>query len=488
MDAIHSSEKHWSPGVLLPTIFSLLIVPTHVFGAGRAWQAPAPAPASGGAPMTAMARLLSEATNRALASPPAAAPAICAGKDVGLFPDPDDCACFFACDGFDGGIRACCTVTIFWRCFNPELRWCDLCANVGTCGPGAQPPPGPKGLPPGAPPPGAVPPAPTPPATAGSPPLGAPPPASHPGRVRILTYWGQAGSSEDTSYPALSKVCGDFDMVVLQSLSLKLAKQGALTNLTISPKCTAAPTAAAAARCASSDLGLALRECQLQGRLILLGVSQDDSTPFESQEQAIDTADGIWNLYLAGTASNRPFGQLVLDGVDVQSMGPTPHYPAFVQRLWGHMDKASKKYYLTATVGCAYPDPSLGAVLLQDGNLFDYIAVQFFDNPNCSGSPELVQFSYTKHWAPLAKSFSQSPPQLLPALPSSPSAAKSGYINATQTGTLLQQLATTGTLGGFAVWNPVADLQSASASSGNLTWSQQVLSSLKGGETAKDCP
>lgn len=46
-------------------------------------------------------------------------------------------------------------------------------------------------------------------------------------------------------------------------------------------------------------------------------------------------ADGIWNLYLAGTASNRPFGQLVLDGVDVQSTGGTAHYPAFIQRLWG---------------------------------------------------------------------------------------------------------------------------------------------------------
>jgi hypothetical protein len=88
-----------------------------------------------------------------------------------------------------------------------------------------------------------------------------------------------------------------------------------------------------------------------------------------------------------------------------------------------------------------------------------------------------------------AKSFAQSPPQLLPAFPASPSAASSGYLSANVTGALLQQLATTNTLGGFAVWNPLLDPQTVSSSSGNLTWTEQVLKSLKGGvETAKDCP
>jgi hypothetical protein len=67
----------------------------------------------------------------------------------------------------------------------------------------------------------------------------------------------------------------------------------------------------------------------------------------------------------------------------------------------GHMDKAPKKYYITASVGCRYPDPSLGALLGQDGNLFDYISIRFFNDRDCSGSTEVVNYSYSKHWAPL---------------------------------------------------------------------------------------
>lgn len=67
----------------------------------------------------------------------------------------------------------------------------------------------------------------------------------------------------------------------------------------------------------------------------------------------------------------------------------------------GHMDNTGKKYYMTATVGCAYPDPSLGGVLGQNGNLFDYIAIRYFNDYNCAGSAELIDFSFTKRWAPL---------------------------------------------------------------------------------------
>lgn len=197
---------------------------------------PAVAPASGGAPLAAMARLLTQATNQAQAHPAATAQSSCAKKDAGLFSDPSDCACFYACDGLGGGIRACCTATIFWRCFNSQLRWCDLCANVEECAEGSAPDSGPPPITaPGVPPSPAVEPAAQPPSPsegAPSPPIGAPethppvsgPPASPPqdaapppltgqtppslsapppvsgiGKLRTMTYWGQPGVAVNSS-------------------------------------------------------------------------------------------------------------------------------------------------------------------------------------------------------------------------------------------------------------------------------------------------
>ena len=45
------------------------------------------------------------------------------------------------------------------------------------------------------------------------------------------------------------------------------------------------------------------------------------------------TADQIWNVYLGGSASNRPFGTAVLDGVDLDVEHYTPYYPEFVVQL-----------------------------------------------------------------------------------------------------------------------------------------------------------
>ena len=45
------------------------------------------------------------------------------------------------------------------------------------------------------------------------------------------------------------------------------------------------------------------------------------------------TADQIWNVYLGGSATDRPFGTAVLDGVDLDIEKYTPYYPDFVVQL-----------------------------------------------------------------------------------------------------------------------------------------------------------
>ena len=57
---------------------------------------------------------------------------------------------------------------------------------------------------------------------------------------------------------------------------------------------------------------------------------------FDNEQEGATFADTIWNMFLGGTnpAYPRPFGDVVLDGVDlnIESGGPTG-YVGFVNRL-----------------------------------------------------------------------------------------------------------------------------------------------------------
>ena len=51
------------------------------------------------------------------------------------------------------------------------------------------------------------------------------------------------------------------------------------------------------------------------------------------------TAKSIWNAYLGGSGVNRPFGTVVLDGVDLDVEAPTgkQYYADFVKALKGEL-------------------------------------------------------------------------------------------------------------------------------------------------------
>jgi chitinase len=65
---------------------------------------------------------------------------------------------------------------------------------------------------------------------------------------------------------------------------------------------------------------------------------------FTSDTQAQQFADLIWNLVLGGSSSTRPFGDAVLDGVDLDiEGGGSTGYVAFISRIRSHAQGAKKK-------------------------------------------------------------------------------------------------------------------------------------------------
>ncbi|CAL9110283.1 unnamed protein product, partial [Musa acuminata var. zebrina] len=97
-----------------------------------------------------------------------------------------------------------------------------------------------------------------------------------------------------------------------------------------------------------------------------------------SEEDAREVAMYIWNNFLGGSSSNRPLGNAVLDGVDLDiELGGAAHYDDLVRYLKAY-STAEKKVYLSAAPQCVVPDAHLQPAI--DTGLLDYLWVQFYNN------------------------------------------------------------------------------------------------------------
>ncbi|KAJ7838479.1 glycoside hydrolase family 18 protein [Mycena olivaceomarginata] len=116
--------------------------------------------------------------------------------------------------------------------------------------------------------------------------------------------------------------------------------------------------------CASLAAGI--QACQAKGKLVTLSLGGGGTTTarFASDSAATSFADIIWNNFLGGSGSHRPFGAAVLDGVDLDiESGTNTGYAAFAARIRTRWAGASKPYYITAAPQCPFPDAWVGTAL-----------------------------------------------------------------------------------------------------------------------------
>ncbi|KAJ6548713.1 glycoside hydrolase superfamily, partial [Mycena capillaripes] len=160
--------------------------------------------------------------------------------------------------------------------------------------------------------------------------------------------------------------------------------------------------------CASLAAGI--QACQSMGKLVTLSLGGGGTTTarFATTTDAINFADTIWNDFLGGSGSHRPFGAAVLDGhaiffprvdLDIES-GTNTGYADFATRIRSLWAGASKpwvysrrvvhanlnsfaSYYLTAAPQCPYPDAWVGNAL--STVWFDAVHVQFYKKTINSG-------------------------------------------------------------------------------------------------------
>ncbi|KAL5568452.1 hypothetical protein UlMin_025027 [Ulmus minor] len=223
----------------------------------------------------------------------------------------------------------------------------------------------------------------------------------------IAIYWGQ-NSNEGT----LAETCNTDNYQFVNIAFLITFGNGQTPALNLAGHCN---PAANTCQGLSSDI----KACQGKGIKVLLSIGGGiGSYSLSSTQDANQVADYLWNNFLGGQSNSRPFGDAVLDGVDFDiEAGSGQFWDDLARSLSGHSQE--RKVYLAAAPQCPFPDAHLDGAIKT--GLFDYVWVQFYNNPSChyAGNPNNLFNSWNQWTSTQAK-------QVFLGLPAAEAAAPSG--------------------------------------------------------------
>ncbi|KAK4415642.1 Acidic endochitinase [Sesamum alatum] len=260
---------------------------------------------------------------------------------------------------------------------------------------------------------------------------------------KISIYWGQNGN-EGT----LAETCatGNYDFVNLAFLATFGNGQTPMINL--AGHCD--PTVNGC-----TGLSSDIKSCQAKGVKVMLSIGGAAGSYYlTSTQDARQVATYLWDNFLGGKSSSRPLGDAVLDGIDFDIEGGTDLHWDDLARFLSAYGKRGRKVYLSAAPQCPFPDAWIGGAL--ETGVFDYVWVQFYNNPPCqysSGTTNLEQA-----WKQCG---SIEATEIFLGLPAAPAAAGSGFIPAdVLTSEVIPAIKGSSKYGGVMLWDKYYDDQS----------------------------
>ncbi|KAI0315512.1 glycoside hydrolase superfamily [Amylostereum chailletii] len=323
----------------------------------------------------------------------------------------------------------------------------------------------------------------------------------------LAVYWGQDGSGNQQQ---LSHYCQDdtIDNIVLAFLYVFFGPAPTLSQpeIDFANICNQFDNdvfpGTQLANC--SFMASQIKACQAAGKIVTLSMGgATGQVGFSSDSAANSLADRVWNEFLGGSSSIRPFGTAVLDGIDLDIESGTPdHYATFVNRIRSHANGASKKYYVTAAPQCPFPDANIGAAL--NAAPFDAVYVQFCelntlptpahsslipdgawtDNNFCGlNAPSDYNFATWDNWARTQSNNKNI--KVYIGAPAGPSAAGTGYVGPNTLGNFATSAQNTyKSMGGVMLWE--ASIAEQNGNFDDAIKSKLVANALKLGATPRN--
>ncbi|KAF9233637.1 glycoside hydrolase family 18 protein [Melanogaster broomeanus] len=335
--------------------------------------------------------------------------------------------------------------------------------------------------------------------------------------TNLAVYWGQnsygATHTSDTAnwQQPISYYCGDSTINTFPIAFLDVFySTGGLPSINLANICNDVDDAVFPGtdlpNC--SFLASGIEACQAAGKIVTISLGgATGGGGFASDAAGQAYAKIIWDLFLGGSSTTRPFGAAVLDGIDMDIEGGSQTgYPAFITALRALMNGGSKKSFRfhfgrRETINwklcehlapqCPYPDAYIGTTLNAVG--FDAVYVQFYNN-YCG----LTNYNNVNAWdfnqwcgvvaSPSSNKYSSdirdtwaktvSPNRNVKVYigaPASSTAAGSGYVSASTFATIIQQTQSQySSFGGVMLWD-------ASQAYANGRYDLAVKAALTGG-------
>ncbi|XP_027155718.1 acidic endochitinase-like [Coffea eugenioides] len=208
--------------------------------------------------------------------------------------------------------------------------------------------------------------------------------------VRISTYWGQ-----DATEGSLKELCTEGTVRYVKA-PVQYVNIAFLRNIGggRTPELSLRHCNSTTCPLLSSEIEL----CQSLGIQVLISLA--GAPNLSSTAEAYEVASYIWDNFLGGSSSSRPLGEAVLNGVDYHIHSGKPDFLDDLARaLSGYNTPENKQVYLAAGPECLLPDRWLDASIRT--GLFDYVWVEFFDNPTCQYTPDnlIALFQSWNEWA-----------------------------------------------------------------------------------------
>ncbi|XVE64314.1 hypothetical protein DITRI_Ditri07aG0091500 [Diplodiscus trichospermus] len=263
---------------------------------------------------------------------------------------------------------------------------------------------------------------------------------AHAGGIAI--YWGQNGN-EGT----LTATCATGKYAYVNIAFLFKFGNGRTPEINLAGHCNPASNG-----CTAVSNGI--RSCQSRGIKVMLSIGGGaGSYSLASKADAKNVADYLWNNFLGGKSASRPLGDAVLNGIDFDiELGSTQYWDDLARYLSAYSNQG-RKVYLTAAPQCPFPDSFLGTAL--NTGLFDYVWIQFYNNPPCqytSGNTNNLITSWNR-WTSSIKAG-----KIFLGLPAAPAAAGSGYIPPNVlTSQILPVIKRSAKYGGVMLWSKFYD-------------------------------
>ncbi|KAF9160216.1 Chitinase 1 [Actinomortierella ambigua] len=281
-------------------------------------------------------------------------------------------------------------------------------------------------------------------------------------RTNVVNYWGQNSVSYSGGKEAsLATYCQENTVDVFAVAFVHQIVDGK-PLLNLANHCETTFNGSRLLHC--PQIGADIKTCQARGKALVISIGgAAGQYSLDTPEQGTAFAQQIWDTFLGGSTSQRPFGDAVLDGVDLDlESGTNRGYPAFVNALRAKFATSSRPFYITAAPQCPYPDHALSASL--NVAWFDLVWIQFYNNfcgTQNYGTPHF-NFDQWNTWATTV-SINKNV-RILLGVPGGPGAAGSGIVTASQLVNILDGVKSYSNFGGVMLWDAGVAAKSGLAS------------------------